>query len=223
MKQYVLYRRVSTIEQKKSGLGLEAQSRDIDIYLTSYSDIPYEVIGSFTDTGSGADNDRPEFQKALALVRSTGAELLVAKLDRLSRRVSVIAALMEDKRTKFRVASMPNADPFQLHIYSALAEQERDFISKRTKAALAAAKARGVKLGGHRPGSEARHAARALKADQFANRTGEMVLALRASGLSLTGTANKMNLLGVPRPQGGRWSDVSVRRLLERLESREAA
>jgi DNA invertase Pin-like site-specific DNA recombinase len=222
MRQYVIYRRVSTAEQKKSGLGLEAQSRDIDIYLSSYSDTPWEVLGEFTDTGSGADNERPEFQRALALVRKTGAELLVAKLDRLSRRVSVIAALMEERKVRFRVASMPNADPFQLHIYAALAEQERDFISKRTKAALAAAKARGVKLGGHRPGSEARHAARAASADAFAARTGEMVLALRAQGLSLAQTATQMTKLGVPRPQGGRWSDVSVRRLLSRLDARNA-
>ena len=137
--KYVIYTRVSTQEQQKSGLGLEAQERDIEIFLTTYSDVPYEVIARFCDTGSGADNGRPEFQKALDLVRKTGAELLVSKLDRLSRKVSFIATLMEDKKVKFRVASMPHADPFQLHIYAALAEQEREFISKRTKAALQAA------------------------------------------------------------------------------------
>ena len=99
--------------------------------------MPWEVIGAFQDIGSGADNGRPELQKALELVRKTGAELLVAKVDRLSRKVSHLAALMDDPKVKLRVASMPAADKFALHIYSALAEQERDFISTRTKAALA--------------------------------------------------------------------------------------
>src|SRR5262245_30196146 len=114
MRRYVTYTRVSTAEQRRSGLGLAAQQRDIDIFLHSYSEVPWEVIGSFSDQGSGADNGRPEFQKALALVRKTGAELLVSKLDRLSRRVSFIARLMEDKQIRFRVASMPHADAFQL-------------------------------------------------------------------------------------------------------------
>ena len=150
MRRYVTYVRVSTKEQGKSGLGLAAQQRDIELFLQNYSDVPWEVIGAFQDVGSGADNGRPELQKALALVRKTGAELLVAKVDRLSRRVSHLSALMDDPKVKLRVASMPHADKFQLHIYSALAEQERHFISTRTKAALQAAKARGIKLGGRR-------------------------------------------------------------------------
>ena len=86
MRRYVTYVRVSTKEQGKSGLGLAAQQRDIDLFLQNYSDVPWEVIGAFQDVGSGADNGRPELQKALELVRKTGAELLVAKVDRLSRR-----------------------------------------------------------------------------------------------------------------------------------------
>ena len=136
--QYVIYKRVSTDSQGKSGLGLDAQSRDIELFISNYAEEP-EVIGEFTDIMSGKSSDRPELSKALEVCRTTGAALLVAKLDRLSRRVSFIASLMEDKRLSFKVAQMPHADKFQLHIYAALAEQERDFISKRTKAALAEA------------------------------------------------------------------------------------
>src|SRR5205823_5306411 len=147
----VVYLRVSRQSQGDSGLGLEAQQRDMDIFLSTYATNP-EVIATFTEVQSGADDSRPELTKALTLVRSTpDCELLVAKLDRLSRRVSFIAKLLEDKRARFRVASMPHADAFQLHIYAALAEQEREFISRRTIAALGAAKARGTKLGGVRP------------------------------------------------------------------------
>jgi hypothetical protein len=113
---------------------------------------------------------------------------------------------MEDKKIRFRVASMPNADPFQLHIYAALAEQEREFISKRTKAALAAAKARGVKLGGDRGSLTARNDAKIAKADAFAHRAGEMVLTLKSQGLSNTAIAQKMESFGLPRPQGGKWT-----------------
>ena len=119
------------------------------------------MIGAFQDTGSGADNGRPELQKALAMARKTGAELLVAKLDRLSRKVSHLSALMDDPKVKLRVASMPNADKFQLHIYAALAEQERDFISIRTKAALAVGEGawqeawwRSRQSGGHERGGQ---------------------------------------------------------------------
>ncbi|WP_244508577.1 recombinase family protein [Litoreibacter albidus] len=114
MQEYVIYRRVSTKEQGKSGLGLglEAQQRDIDLYLQNYSDVPFEILGTFTDVLSGGNNDRPELAKAMELARKTGAELLVSKLDRLSRKVSFIAQLMEDKRITFRVASMPTADAF---------------------------------------------------------------------------------------------------------------
>ena len=133
------------------------------------------MIGAFQDVGSGADNGRPEMQKALDMVRKTGAELLVAKVDRLSRKVSHLAALLDDPKVKLRVASMPHADKFSLHIYAALAEQERDFISVRTKAALAAAKARGKKLGGSRGNQAAMNAIRTHKADAAASKVSGIV------------------------------------------------
>ena len=151
MIKYVTYIRVSTQEQGRSGLGLEAQTRDIDTYLKNFSGQPYTVIKEFVEVLSGSDDSRPELFKAVSLARKEKAVLLVAKLDRLSRKVSYIAALMDDKTVQFRVANLPQADNFQLHIYAALAEQERAFISQRTKAALAVAKSNGVKLGGLRP------------------------------------------------------------------------
>lgn len=218
MKQYVVYTRVSTAEQKRSGLGLEAQERDIAIYLESYSDVPYEVLGHFSDQGSGADNGRPQLKQALALVKKTGAELLIAKLDRLSRRVSQIAQIMEDKDVKFRVASMPHADKFQLHIYAALAEQERDFISKRTKAALQAAKARGTKLGGYRGGAlDSANAVRQLDAHGKAAQLIGVIGPMRAQGMSLPAIADKLTEMGVATPRKGNWTPTGVARVLGRF------
>ena len=100
MKRYVIYRRVSTEEQGKSGLGLEAQNRDIKLFLENFSEEPFEIIGEFEDYLSGKQDDRPRLSEALDMVRKTGADLLVAKLDRLSRKVSFIATLMDDPKVK---------------------------------------------------------------------------------------------------------------------------
>lgn len=216
MKQYVKYTRVSTSEQGKSGLGLEAQQRDINVFLDNFSDVPFEIIGEYQDILSGGDDDRPELTKALALCRKTGAELLISKLDRLSRKVSFIAGLMDDKRLKIRVASMPFADKFQLHIYSALAEQERDFISARTKAALQSAKARGVKLGGMRPGTQERNDAARAKADRFASSVMPIIARLRDAGETLQAIADALNTAGQQTPRGGKWTSTSVKRVIDR-------
>jgi DNA invertase Pin-like site-specific DNA recombinase len=107
MQRYVIYKRVSTKRQGESGLGLAAQERDIDIFLSTYSEEPWEVVGSYTDIESGAKSDRPELQKAIDQAKKQKATLLVAKLDRLSRKVSYIAKLIEDDKLTFRVANMP--------------------------------------------------------------------------------------------------------------------
>lgn len=147
--KYVTYMRVSTKKQGDSGLGLEAQKRDLVLYFNHYAIGEHEVVGEYTDVESGkARVDRPEFNKAVALARKEKACLLVAKLDRISRDVETIAGLI--KRVDLKVACMPHADRFQLHLFAALAEQEREFISQRTKAALVAAKERGTLLGGLR-------------------------------------------------------------------------
>lgn len=217
LRKYVVYRRVSTQSQGESGLGLEAQDRDITLFLDNYSDTPFDLLGTFTDVLSGKHDDRPELQKAIALARAEGAELLVSKLDRLSRKVSFIAALMDDKALKIRVASMPNADKFQLHIYAALAEQERDFISLRTKQALAAAKARGVKLGGLRDKTNERNKGAKLAADAAANRVASIILPMRQQGASLQAIADALNGANVPTPRGKTWAATSVSRALDRL------
>ncbi|UWR03266.1 recombinase family protein [Ruegeria conchae] len=218
MKQYVTYRRVSTTEQGRSGLGLEAQTRDIDLFLANYSDEPFEVIGEFTDILSGADNERLQLTKAITLAKQAGAELLVAKLDRLSRKVSFIATLMDDKKLSLRVASMPHADKFQLHVYAALAEQEREFISKRTKAALQTAKARGQKLGGMRDATMKRNEAVKANAAARAEKVRGLVLPLRDAGRSLREIAAELDKVGVATARGGAWSAAQVKRIIDRLE-----
>ncbi|PYG24698.1 recombinase family protein [Pelagimonas varians] len=217
MRQFVTYRRVSTQEQGRSGLGMDAQVRDIGIYLEAYAEQPFEVIAEFVEVQSGSADDRPELEKALELVRRTGAELLVAKLDRLSRRVSFIATLMDDKRVRLRVAAMPNADKFQLHIYAALAEQEREFISLRTKAALGEAKARGVKLGGLRDKTGERNKAVQAKAKTGAERVAGLIIPLRTQGATLREIAASLNKSGVPTARGGQWQASQVQRVLKRL------
>jgi len=220
VKKYCIYRRVSTRSQATSGLGLEAQDRDIALFLDNYSDIPFEVLGTFTDVQSGADAHRPELQKAIELAKAEGAELLVSKLDRLSRKVSFIGALTDDKCLKIRVASMPNADKFQLHIYAVLAEQERDFISIRTKQALTAAKARGVKLGGLRDKTMKRNEAAKEAADAAANRVASIVLPMRESGASYQRIADALNAADVPTPRGKKWAAMSVKNAADRLSAR---
>ena len=217
MRRFVIYKRVSTKEQGRTGLGLAAQERDISLYLEAYAQQPFEVLATFTEVQTGKDDHRPQLDRALELVRKTGAELLVAKLDRLSRRVSFIAALMDDKQITLRVAAMPHADKFQLHIYAALAEQEREFISLRTKAALSEAKARGVRLGGLRDDTGRRNAALQRQAKERAEKVANLILPLRANGSSYQAIAEALNGAGVATARGGIWHASQVKRTLERL------
>jgi DNA invertase Pin-like site-specific DNA recombinase len=219
MIQYVIYRRVSTKEQGKSRLGLDAQIRDIQTYLENYSGQPYEILGEFLDILSGADDSRPELEKAIAQAKKTKSILLVAKLDRLSRKVSFIAKLTDDKKLQFKVASLPNADKTMLHIYAVLAEQERDFISQRTKAALREAKARGVKLGGLREGTLERAQAKRDEALKRAKRIEEIVIPLRNQGASLQSIANALNKTNEKTLYGGDWMPMQVSRVISRLKT----
>lgn len=126
MNSFVVYRRISDHGQNESGLGLEAQMFDINFYLDHCAG-EYQVLDTFSDVASGHDNNRPGLQKAIALARKEGAILLVAKLDRLSRRMSFISHLMNDKEFSLKVACMPDADRFMLHVCAALSEQEYEF------------------------------------------------------------------------------------------------
>ena len=217
MIKYVTYRRVSTKEQGKSGLGLDAQERDIRLFLDNYSGQPWEIIKEITEVESGTNGDHPLLKEATALAKKEKAVLLVAKLDRLSRSVSFIAQMMEDKKLSFRVASMPHADKFQLHIYAALAEQERDFISKRTIAALAEAKAKGVKLGGLRDKTMKRNTVLKAQAQARAEKLEGIVVPMREQGKNLRDIARALNDNGIGTPRGGEWHPTSVKRLLARL------
>lgn len=219
MQQFNIYYRVSTKGQGDSGLGLDAQKLDVSLFLTNFAEAPYEVLGEFTDIQSGKDDDRPELMKALDQCRKTGATLLVSKLDRLSRRLSFVAKLMEDPKVTFRVASIPRASKLELHLYAMLAEQERDFISLRTKAALAVAKSRGAKLGGLRDATGKRNDALQADAQERASKVADLVQPLRAAGQTLRQIAEALNMGKVPTARGGVWSASQVMRVIERLEA----
>jgi DNA invertase Pin-like site-specific DNA recombinase len=212
--QFVAYYRVSTQKQGKSGLGLEAQREAVRNYLNGGD---WSLIGEFTEVESGKRNDRPQLAAAQALARKNKAMLVIAKLDRLGRNLAFIATLMESG-VPFVAADRPHAKPFELHIYAAMAEEEARQISARTKAALAAAKARGVRLGTpanleHSKGNETRKAAAAARAADLA----PIVAEIQAGGaMSLREIAGALNDRGIPTTKGGRWSATQVMRLLSR-------
>ena len=218
MEKFVLYVRVSTKRQGKTGNGLEAQKRDIQLFLDNYAEEPFEVLAEYQDIESGRYDDRSELQKAIALCKKEKATLLVSKLDRLSRKVSYIASLMEDKKLNFRVASMPHADKFQLHIYAALAEQERDFISTRTKAALASVKAKGTLLGGARANQKARHQAMRKQTDAYTQKLIKFIEPMVKSKQSYHAIARALTENNVQTRSGGNWYAATVRNYYQRAQ-----
>ena len=214
MERFVIYTRVSTKSQGKSGLGLDAQQRDIQLYLDNYAS-GHEIIGEFQEVVTGAKSNREQLNAALDLAKAEDAVLLVSKLDRLSRDVEFIAGLI--KRVTIRVAAMPTADNFQLHIYAALAEQERNFISLRTKAALAMAKERGVKLGGARPQANNRHEVLKAQADAHARKVLDTIIAHRNANRTYAEIAEELNRLAVPTARGGKWHNSTVQNYAKRF------
>ena len=219
MRKFVTYKRVSSQEQSKSGLGLEAQERDIQLFLENYAETPCEVVGEFVEVHSGPDNDRPQLTAAIALAKKENAVLVAAKLDRISRRVSFLAALMEEKGLDFKVAQMPYADRFQLHIYAALAEQEKCFIASRTRAALAAAKQRGQRLGAPVHHLEELAKAKKEKAQKDAQKVAGVVLPLKAAGSSLRHICEVLNASGARTSRGGNFHPSLVSRMVKTLEA----
>lgn len=212
--EFVAYYRVSTDRQGKSGLGLEAQRESVRSYLNGGD---WTLIDSFFEVESGKKNDRPQLAAALDLCRRRKATLVIAKLDRLARNVAFISRLMESG-VDFVAADNPHATKLLIHLLAAFAEHERDQISARTKAALAAAKARGVKLGNpenlqHSRGNEERKAAAAARAADLA----PIVAEIRAGGASsLREIAAALNARAIPTVSGGKWSATQVSRLLSR-------
>lgn len=216
MQTYVAYYRVSTSKQALSALGLEAQREAVARYVAASG----AVIAEFTEVESGKNTDRPQLAAALALCRQRGARLVIGKLDRLARDVAFIANLMKSD-VRFVACDMAGADPFRLHIEAAIAEEEARKISARTRAALAAAKARGVVLGGFRgyvPTAEQRahgHATRSTTARQFAANIMHFIAEAKTAGASsLRDIAAALNAKGVTTPRGGSWSAVQVQRVM---------
>ena len=216
----IIYTRVSTAEQGKSGLGLDSQLAIVNEFCNAEN---YEVLAHYseTETGSGKDalDKRPILAKALQHAKKEGAVLMVSKLDRLGRNVSFISTLME-QRVNFIVTQLgKDADPFMLHLYAALSEKERNLISERTKAALKVLKDGGAILGNKTNLDEARllsNATNAEKAKEFALKVGDTIRSYRDQGLSMQAIADKLNELGINTARGGSWYASTVANILKR-------
>ncbi|TQX90256.1 MULTISPECIES: recombinase family protein [unclassified Rhizobium] len=201
--KYVAYYRVSTATQGQSGLGLEAQRKAVLNYGGS------DPIAEFTEVESGKRDDRPQLTAALALAKANGCVLVIAKLDRLSRDVHFISGLLKEG-VPIKAVDIPNADNFQFHIMAAVAEKEREMISERTKAAIAAKRARGDAWG--------TNLRRSTAADAFAATLDATVKEIVADGAVLPAQiARELNGRGLLTVNGSQWGSGQVVRLLRRI------
>lgn len=224
-KPAVVYLRVSTARQGASGLGLEAQRAAVHAYTTANR---HSIAAEYVEVESGKRDDRPQLAAALAACRLLRATLVIAKLDRLARNVRFIAGIM-DSGADFVACDMPHANRLTLHLMAAIAEHEAAATSERTKAALAAAKARGVKLGNPHGAAHLRErcgeaaersaSARRIAADARAASVEPMLAQLRMAGITgARATATELNRRRVPAPSGGAWYAQQVRRMIRRLD-----
>lgn len=217
----IAYIRVSTQQQGRSGLGMEGQQSAISEFCQREG---IELNGEYVEveTGKGADalDRRPKLASALKAARKQGAQIIVSKLDRLSRDVHFISGLMAE-RVPFLVAELgPDVDPFVLHLYAALSEKERQMISQRTKTALKAAKSRGVKLGNRTNLAEAQAKGTdsiRQAASDFAAKVWPIIRAYKADGLSLRKIAEQLNDQGVATARGGQWQAAQVSAIVRRM------
>ena len=230
MTKILAYYRVSTEKQGKSGLGLEGQRFAVEAFAKQTG---AEILKAYTEIETGKRSDRPELAKALAHAKRSNATLVVGKLDRLSRNVAFTSALM-DSGVDFVACDNVHANRLTLHILAAVAEDEVRRISERTKAALQAAKARGVKLGSARPrhwegrqqarlnglkaAREVSAQVRKQEASQAYTDIYPVVSELRAKGLTLQAIADELNNQGHTTRRGKPWNPMQVARVLERLE-----
>jgi DNA invertase Pin-like site-specific DNA recombinase len=214
--------RVSTVEQGHSGLGLEAQQASVRAFVEREG---WMLVAEHQDIASGKDDRRPGFQAALTRCRQLGAVLVAARLDRITRRAHTLSGLLEEGLS-IRAADMPGVDDLMMRVYAAMAQKERELISERTRAALAAARARGAVLGGDggwRPPSPPCALAATLYRVESAIRTAHRlaleVEALRAEGITThQGLARALTERGVATPRGGAvWTHMTMARVIERL------
>ena len=224
--KFISYLRVSTDKQGQSGLGLEAQKAAIESYLNGGD---WQLLNEFVEVESGkSHHDRPQLNAALEACSATGATLVIAKLDRLSRDAHFLLGLQKSG-TRFVAVDMPEANELTVGIMALVAQEERKAISQRTKAALAAAKARGVKLGnpdnltseGATKGRVESLKSRLSKADEFARRRYPHISQLQQEGLSLQAIARHLNSEGVLTASGkdGAWTARAVKNVLGRVVS----
>lgn len=225
MDRAVAYYRVSTSRQGASGLGLEAQRAAVEALCGARG---WDLVAPpYQEVESGKHADRPELLKALERARLTGARLVIAKLDRLSRDAAFLLTL-QNSGVRFVAADMPDANDLTVGIMALVAQQERQAISRRTKEALAAAKARGQRLGNPNGAAALRRAGKGTVAALEAVKSGAVdraeslrgtVQALKAQGItSLGAIATALNTQGIVTARGGKWHASSVRNLLSRLE-----
>jgi DNA invertase Pin-like site-specific DNA recombinase len=223
------YERVSTARQGASGLGIAAQRQAIDGFVAQRSGT---LIARFTEVESGRNPDRPELGKALHLAKVTGATLVIAKLDRLSRNAAFLLTL-RDSGVKFAAADLPEANDLTVGIMALVAQQEREAISWRTREALSVARSRGAKLGNPNGAAALRRAGKggaplreaiARNADRHAQDLAPVLADIRGGGAtSLRAIAGELNARGMLTRRGGRWHVSTVTNLLDRLGLREAA
>jgi DNA invertase Pin-like site-specific DNA recombinase len=218
--RWISYLRVSTGRQRRSGLGLEAQRKSVDDFLNGGN---WRLVKEFVEVESGKNTQRPVLAEAIAACRLYGAKLVIAKIDRLSRDAHFLLGL-EKAGVDFVAADMPNANRLTVGIMAIIAEEERRMISARTKAALAAAKRRGVKLGGYREGAKltqkarkAGHESNARIAAERAADIAPVIAELQAAGAtSLRAIAAGLNERGIPTARGGQWSATQIMRVMGR-------
>lgn len=218
--KFIAYYRVSTQQQGRSGLGLEAQRKAVTDYLNGGR---WTLVAEFTEveTGKGANalDKRPQLRAALALCKKRKATLVIAKLDRLARNVHFVSGLIESG-VEFVAGDMPQANKVMLHMHAVMSEWERDQISKRTKDALAAAKARGVELGKAGRANLAKvNDRKHAYAQQHADHLRATLRGLQEQGLSQRAIADELNRLGIKAPRGGEWHLPTVQRVLARLSA----
>lgn len=210
--EMVSYIRVSTNRQGESGLGLQAQRNTVSEYAVSNGG---NILAEYVEMESGKRTNRPQLADAIELCRKRKATLVIAKLDRLARNVHFVSGLIETG-VSFHAADMPNADRFMLHVYAAMAEEEGRRISERTKAALRAAKQRGITLG--KTGKILADRNKRASND-FALKMRPVIERLKSDGLSVRKIADRLNSDRIAGFSGGMWHPTTVQRLLKRIDA----